>query len=147
MVDFHTVFSFFRMEEKKSMKLLYQFGMIMAVSFLGEVLHELIPLPVPASIYGLVLMLLALMGKVIKLEKVKAAGDFLLDIMPPMFIPAGVGLLTAWTDLKPVVVPVAVITVVTTVFVMGVTGRVSQEVIRRGKRKEALRGEREDQHE
>ena len=56
------------------------------------------------------------------------AGDFLLDIMPPMFIPAGVGLLTAWPDLKPVLVPVLVITVVVTVFVMVVTGRVSQRV-------------------
>ncbi len=129
------------------MKLLYQFGVIMTVAFLGEVFHGLIPLPVPASIYGLLFMLLALKSKVIKLEQVKVAGDFLLDIMPPMFIPAGVGLLTAWADLKPVLVPVAVITVVTTVFVMGVTGSVSQEVIRRGKRKEALRAEKEEQHE
>ena len=64
------------------------------------------------------------------------AGDFLPDIMPPMFIPAGVGLLTAWPDLKPVLVPVLVITVVVTVFVMVVTGRVSQRVIWMTKEKE-----------
>ena len=118
------------------MKLLYDFGVIMAVTFLGEICHAVLPFPIPASIYGLLLMLFALCTKIIKLEQVKVAGDFLLDIMPPMFIPAGVGLLTAWPDLKPVLVPVLVITVVVTVFVMVVTGRVSQRVIWMTKEKE-----------
>lgn len=118
------------------MKLLYQFGVILTITFLGEILHAVLPLPVPASIYGLLLMLLALCTGVVKLEQVKIAGDFLLDIMPPMFIPAGVGLMSAWVDLKPVLLPVAVITAVTTVFVMVVTGKVSQGVIRGMKRKE-----------
>ena len=111
------------------MKLLYEFGVIMAVTFLGEICHAVLPLPIPASIYGLLLMLFALCTKIIKLEQVKVAGDFLLYIMPSMFIPAGVGLLTAWPDLKPVLIPVLVITVVVTVVVMAVTGRVSQRVI------------------
>ena len=115
------------------MKLLYQFGVIMTVTFLGEILHGLIPLPIPASIYGLLLMLAALCTGVVRLEKVKIAGDFLLEIMPPMFIPAAVGLLTAWADLKAILVPVLVITAVTTVLVMAVTGRTAQTVIRKGK--------------
>ncbi|MDY3918043.1 MAG: CidA/LrgA family protein [Candidatus Limivivens sp.] len=112
------------------MKLLYQFGVILTITFLGEILHAVLPLPVPASIYGLVLMLAALCTKLVKLENVKIAGDFLLEIMPPMFIPAAVGLVTAWADLKSILVPVLVITVVTNVLVMAVTGRVSQAVIR-----------------
>lgn len=118
------------------MKLLYQFGVIMVVTFLGEILHAVLPLPIPASIYGLLLMLLALCTKIVKLEQVKIAGDFFLDIMPPMFIPAGVGLLVAWPELLPVLGPVLVITVVTTVLVMAVTGRVSQRIIRWGRKRE-----------
>lgn len=113
------------------MKLLYQVGVIIGISFLGEICHVILPLPVPASIYGLLLMLLALCTKIVKLEKVKAAGDFLLEIMPPMFIPAGVGLMIAWGDLKTILIPIVVITVVSTVFVMIVTGRLSQAVIKR----------------
>ncbi len=90
------------------MKLLYQFGIIMFVTFLGEFLHCLIPLPIPASIYGLLLMLAGLMTKVIKLEQVKIAADFLIEIMPPMFIPAAVGLIVTWSDLKAILVPVLV---------------------------------------
>ena len=112
------------------MKHMRGFLIILSISFIGELLNELIPLPVPASIYGLVLMLAALCTKLVKLENVKIAGDFLLEIMPPMFIPAAVGLVTAWADLKSILVPVLVITVVTNVLVMAVTGRVSQAVIR-----------------
>lgn len=117
------------------MKLLYQFGVILTITFLGEVLHMVLPFPVPASIYGLVLMLLALCTKIVKLEDVKVAGDFLLDIMPPMFIPAAVGLITIWADLQSILIPVLAITAVTTVIVMAVSGRVSQAVIRSGKRR------------
>ena len=111
------------------MKLLYQFGIILGMSFLGEVLHAVIPLPIPASIYGLVLMLLCLCTKVIKLSQVKIAADFLIDIMPPMFIPAAVGIVVVWADLQEILVPVVVITVVSTIVVMICTGKISQAVI------------------
>ena len=116
-------------QEVIKVKLLYQFGIIMFVTFLGEFLHCLIPLPIPASIYGLLLMLAGLMTKVIKLEQVKIAADFLIEIMPPMFIPAAVGLIVTWSDLKVILVPVLVITCITTVFVMVVTGRTAQAVM------------------
>lgn len=118
------------------MKLLYQFGIILGMSFLGEVLHALIPLPIPASIYGLVLMLVCLGTKVIKLGQVKIAADFLIDIMPPMFIPAAVGIVVVWADLQEILVPVLVITVVSTIVVMACTGKVSQAVIRAKKKGE-----------
>ena len=109
----------------------------MAVSFVGEILHAVLPLPIPASVYGLVFMLAALMTGVLKLHQVKETSAFLIEIMPVMFIPAAVGLLNAWDVLRPVVVPVVVVTVVTTVLVMGVTGQVTQRVIRwERKRKE-----------
>ena len=119
------------------MKYVRQFWIILLISAMGEALHVLIPLPVPASVYGLVIMLIALGTHIIKLEQVKEAAEFLIEIMPVMFIPAAVGLLNAWDVLRPVVVPVVVVTVVTTVLVMGVTGQVTQRVIRwERKRKE-----------
>ena len=84
----------------------------------------------PASIYGLVLMLLALKLNVVKLEQVKDAGVFLIEIMPMMFIPAAVGLLESWEVLSPICVQVLAITLVSTVLVMVVSGRVTQAVIR-----------------
>ena len=111
-------------------KLLRQFLVIMAVSFVGEILHAVLPLPIPASIYGLVLMFLCLMLGVIKLSDVHDTACFLIEIMPVMFIPAGVGLMESWGELKAVLVPVLVITLVSTIVVMVVSGRVTQAVIR-----------------
>ena len=117
------------------MKYVRQFWIILLISAMGEALHVLIPLPVPASVYGLVLMLLCLVTGILKTSQIKEAAFFLIEIMPVMFIPAGVGLLTAWGILKPVCVPIILITVITTVVVMVVTGRVTQTVIRKDRKK------------
>ena len=121
-------------KEWKSMKFLKQFMLILLISFIGEGLRALLPLPIPASVYGLVILLVALLTGVIKVGQVKETASFLIEIMPVMFIPAAVGLLTAWDTLKPVCVPVLAITFITTVLVMAVTGRVTQWVIRRNRR-------------
>lgn len=114
------------------MKLIKQFLIIISISFLGELLHALIPLPVPASIYGLVMMLVLLCTGVLKLPQVEKAGLFLVDIMTVMFIPAAVGLMDEWGTLRPILIPVAVITALVTVIVMAVTGWVTQLIIRTG---------------
>ena len=114
------------------MKILRQFVIILLISFLGELLKAALPLPVPASVWGLILMLAALKTGVLKLSQVSDAAVFLIEIMPVMFIPAGVGLLNAWGVLKPVWIPISV---VTTVLVMAVTAKVTQTVIHNSKKK------------
>ena len=117
------------------MKYIIQFIIIIGFSFLGEMLHYIIPLPIPPSIYGIVLLFAALQRKWIKVKDIREVSTFLIAVMPVMFIPAGVGLLTAWGILKPVCVPIILITVITTVVVMIVTGRVTQAVIRMDRKK------------
>ena len=112
------------------MKYLKQFLIILAISFIGEILKYIVPLPIPASIYGMVIMFICLQTKILKLDDVKSVGKFLIEIMPVMFIPAGVGLMESWGELKAVLVPVLVITLVSTIVVMVVSGRVTQAVIR-----------------
>ena len=87
------------------MKYLRQFGIILAVTCAGEIMKYFIPLPIPGSIYGLILMFVLLLTKVIKVDHVKETGEFLIEIMPLMFIPAGVGLITSWSQLQPFLVP------------------------------------------
>ena len=117
------------------MKYLRQFLLIAALSFIGELMHYIIPLPVPASIYGMVLLFIGLMTGWIRIDLVREVGKFLIEIMPVMFIPAGVGLMASWGVLSPILVPAAVITVVTIVTVMIATGWSSQIVIRRDRKK------------
>lgn len=118
------------------MKYLKQFLIILAISFIGEILKYIVPLPIPASIYGMVIMFICLQTKFLKLDDVKSVGKFLIEIMPVMFIPAGVGLMSSWGTLKHVLVPVSVITVVVIITVMLASGWVSQLIIRRDRKKE-----------
>lgn len=111
------------------MKYIKQFVIILAFTFLGEIVKALLPFPVPASIYGLVLLLVALETKILPIEKVENVGTFLVEIMPLTFIPAGVGLLESWGVLKPMVGSLAIITVFSTIVVMVVSGLVTQAVI------------------
>ncbi|WP_330578829.1 CidA/LrgA family protein [Candidatus Galacturonibacter soehngenii] len=115
------------------MKYLRQFGIILAVTCIGELFKYFIELPIPSSIYGLVLMLTLLKTGLIKVERVKDTGVFLIDIMPLMFIPAGVGLLLSWKQLKNMLLPVCVITIITTILVMIVSGKVTDYMIKRRK--------------
>ena len=92
------------------MKYVKQFLLILFISFIGEIFNKLIPLPIPASIYGMMILFFGLLIGIIKLENVKEVGSFLIEIMPIMFIPAGVGLMTSWVTLKKILIPVLIIT-------------------------------------
>lgn len=115
------------------MKYVKQFGIILVVSLIGELLNFLIPLPIPASIYGLVLMLGGLQLHIIPLSEVKETSTFLIEIMPLMFIPAATGLMTSWGIIRAKLFAYLAIAVITTVLVMVVSGRVTQFFLRRGK--------------
>ena len=112
------------------MKYLKQFTIIMSVSCIGEILNHLIPLPIPASIYGLVIMLGLLVSKKLKLNAVKETADFLINIMPVMFIPACVGLIASWEELQAFLVPVIVISILSTILVMIATGKVTDLILK-----------------
>ena len=106
----------------------------MFLAFLGEALRSLLPFPIPASIYGIALLFFCLEWKILPVSSVKEVSVFLIELMPVMFIPAGVGLMASWGTLKPVLVPVSIITVAVLVIVMAVTGKISEWMIRRERR-------------
>ena len=118
------------------MKFIKQFGIILAISFIGEIMNYLIPLPVPASIYGLVRMLLCLHFGIVHIDSVKDSGKFLIEIMPLMFIPAAVGLIESWKTIGSKIGTYLIITVLSTIFVMIVAGHTTQAFIRFSKSKD-----------
>lgn len=122
------------------MKYIKQFAIILTISLIAELMEYLIPIPVAASIYGLVLMLIGLVTKLIPLEKVEGAADFLVEIMPLMFIPPTVGIMASFDALKEMLIPLCVISVVSTILIMGVTGRVTQYIIKRKNQKSTREG-------
>lgn len=117
------------------MKYLKEITIIFGITLIGELLNQTLPLPVPAGVYGLFILLLCLCLRAVKLEDISATGNFLLDTMPLMFIPAGVGLLNNIEQIKGLFVPLIFTITVSTVFVMVVTGKSAQYIIRKDRKR------------
>ena len=90
----------------------------------------LLPFPVPASVYGLVILLVLLLTKVVKLEQVEDVADWLIKIMPILFVGPSVGLLNSFDDIKGQVLPLVIMCILSTLGVMIVTSVTAQAVIR-----------------
>lgn len=122
------------------MRFVKETAVIFGITLVGECLNRTLPFPVPAGVYGLFILLLLLCLKIVRLEDVAMTGDFLLDIMPLMFIPAGAGLMNHVDQIKPLLLPLFVTITVSTLFVMVITGRSAQFIIRKGRRRDAYEG-------
>ena len=96
----------------------------------------MLPLPVPASVYGLVLLLLALNSRLIKLEDVKEVGTYLTGIFPLLFVPAAAGVMELWAEMGEMLLPILIAIIPVTVLVMVSAGKTTQALSGR-KNKEA----------
>ena len=115
------------------MQYIFQLLVILGASFLGEICNLLLPLPIPASVYGLVLLFTALMIGIIKLENVEKAATFLIATMSIYFIAPSVSLMTVIADYVDSLLGIVVICCVSTILVMVVTGKVSQLIMENSK--------------
>ena len=111
-----------------------QFTIIIMFSFIGEVLRALVPFPIPAGIYGILLLFLALERKILKIEDIEEVSSFLIFIMPLLFIPAAVGLIEAWDELRASLTAYVTIIIAVTFIVMVATGLITQWFLRRSHR-------------
>ena len=110
------------------MTLIFQFGRILLICFLAEALSALLPLPIPSSVYGLLLMLAALGLKLLKVDQVRQASSFLVGILPILFLVPAVGIMSLWAELRAFLLPCVLAAVPVTVLVMAASGLVTQWV-------------------
>ena len=108
------------------MKYLYQLLLILSFTLLGETMAWLVPLPIPAAVWGLVLLFLALVTRIVKVEWVRACGDSLIGNMGILFVATTVNLISYWDQIAPLLIPITVIVVGSTVVVFGVSGLVAK---------------------
>ena len=118
------------------MKPVKQFTIIILLSFLGEILHTLIPFPIPASIYGIIILSFLLERKVLRIDDIREVSDFLIFIMPMLFIPSAVGLIDVLDELRASLTAYVIIIIAVTLIVMVATGRITQWVLQNQKEKE-----------
>lgn len=114
------------------MKYLSQFLIIMGFTLAGEALQRLLPIPVPASVYGLVLLFLALCIGVVKIGQIKETGNFLISILPVLFVPPAVGIAENWHLIKPQFFSICLLLLASTVLTFGISGRIAQWLMKKG---------------
>ena len=118
------------------MKYLSQFLIILGFTFLGEALQRIIPLPIPASVYGLVLLFAALCLKLIKVEQVEDAGAFLRSLLPLLFVAPTVGIAEHWNLISGQLLPILLLLLGSTVAVFGIAGRITKALLEKGGRRD-----------
>lgn len=120
------------------MKYIRQILLIFLFSFLGELLRSLIPLPIPASIYGMILLFLSLSARILRLEDIQEGGSFLVSLFPVLFVAPIVSLMDCWADIRSHLLPIMLILILSSIVCFFVSGRVTQWLVSRRK---------EDSHE
>lgn len=119
----------------KSFKILQQLGIILLITFCGEVIQRLTNIPIPGSILGMVILLILLKTKVIKLEQISAVADFFLENITFFFLPVGVSIMASYHFLKGYYVEGFLLIFITTVIVMIISGVVAEILARRRDRR------------
>ena len=127
------------------MKYVKQFLIILIMAVLGGILNWLIPLPIPATVWGMLLMFIALMCGLVKLDQVEDTADFFMGIMPMLFVPLAVGLMDTWQILADYAIPIIIIVVASFFICYAVTGKTADIIITRSSRADA--SGKEDHHE
>ena len=117
------------------MKYLFQFMIIAFIAFLGELCYFFIPFKIPASVYGLLILMFCLFTKIIKLKQIEEVATFLLAIMPVLFIPPAVALIEIMFNIKSELLKIGIIVMVSTIAVIISTGLTSEFIIKYQTRK------------
>ena len=114
------------------MKYLSQFLIILGFTFLGEALQRILPLPIPASVWGLALLFGALCLGIIKVEHVQEAGGFLTSILPILFVSPTVGIVEHWTLIRDQFLPIVLLLVASTLLTFGIAGKITGLFLKKG---------------
>ncbi len=95
-------------------------------------MHVLLPLPIPAAIYGLVLLFLALVLGIVKVSQVDGVSKFLIATMGVLFVAPGVSILEVWETVAPSILWIILISLLSTAIVFAVSALVTQAMLKKG---------------
>lgn len=118
------------MKEVTYLKLLRQLGIILGILFGSHLLQKVTGFPIPGTVLGMIILLIGLITGLIKIEMISEASQFLLDHLVFFFLPAGVGIMTSIDIIKDKWLPLLIVTILTTVIVLVVTGLTVQALKR-----------------
>lgn len=112
-----------------------EFLLIFIINYVGIILSEILHLPIPGTITGMLLLFALLYFKILKLSQIESAGNFLLLNMTIFFLPPSVSLIESMYLLKNGLFKILFLVIFTTLFTMIVTAWTVQFLIERGEKR------------
>jgi len=106
--------------------IILQIGLIQLFLFVGIGLKELLSIPLPATIIGLILLFLSLHFRLVKLEWVEQGGRWLMAELLLFFIPSTIGIINYRELMSVDGLWMLVIIFISTMIVLGITGFIVQ---------------------
>jgi holin-like protein len=110
--------------------LLKQFSIILSIYFLGELIQKTSGLPIPGNVIGMLILFFGLYTGIIKLNMIGKISDFLLENLAFFFLPAGISLITCFALLEGKWTAILVVSLISTVITLAVTG-LTVELVKR----------------
>ena len=101
------------------MKIICQIGVIFAVCWFSQLIEAALPVPFPASVIGMLLLLALLATGLLKIEHIREKADFLLANMAFFFLPAGVSVINYFDVLGRSAVALVLVCLLSTVITFG----------------------------
>ncbi len=106
------------------MAALKQLSLLFGVYLLAVWLADRLPFPFPASVLGMLLLLLLLFSEAVKPRHLEKGADLLLQNMMFLFVPAGVSIMEYYPQIRdkvPQLILIALLTLVVTLMVTALT--------------------------
>ncbi|KIL26212.1 antiholin-like murein hydrolase modulator LrgA [Bacillus altitudinis] len=96
------------------------------VMFVSNLISMYLPIPMPASVIGLVLLFILLTTKIVKLEQVEQLGSSLTGLISFLFVPSGISVIQSLGVMQEVGVQVVGVIIIATIMLLAATGLFSQ---------------------
>ncbi|WOQ71172.1 antiholin-like murein hydrolase modulator LrgA [Bacillus stratosphericus] len=96
------------------------------VMFVSNLISMYLPIPMPASVIGLVLLFILLTTKIVRLEQVEQLGSSLTGLISFLFVPSGISVIQSLGVMQEVGVQVVGVIIIATIMLLAATGLFSQ---------------------
>lgn len=117
------------MSAKKVYGFLTQAFIFAVIMLISNGIAAIVPIPIPASVVGLVLLFVLLCLKVIKLEQVETLGTSLTSLIGFLFVPSGISVMNSLGVMQQYGVQIALVILLATIILLGATGLFSQLIL------------------
>lgn len=115
--------------QEKTYNVFQQALTLAVILLISKIIESFIPIPMPASVIGLVLLFIALCTGIVKLGQIESVGTALTNNISFLFVPAGISVINSLPILSQSPVLIILLIIISTILLLISTGFASQLLV------------------